>query len=495
MKLTAKLVSILLFGIILLLAIDGYIAIERETDLFEANMRRGALLLGRAMKGLVADSWIADGGARAQQLIEDANAEEDRVSIRWVWLDAASESDLHLRPRVSRERLEPVLRGEEMSLIFRDQDGNAYLHTYVPVAVNEQRPGALELSESLSELAEYSHHILIRTLVLVGVLLLGSGLLAVPLGIRLVGQPLHRLVEKTRRVGEGDLAGPLHLRGHDEIAEVAAALNAMCEQLAESQEQTRAEATARIAALEQLRHADRLKTVGRLASGMAHELGTPLNVVSARGALIAEGTLSDAEIVESGNIIKAQSDRITAIVRQLLDFARRSALHRVPVDLRQVAEQTIRLLASFGEKRKAKVSLVDDDVDATTKADAGHIQQVLTNLIVNAVQAMPEGGKVEVAIRREHAQPPEGHEGSEGEYLCLSVRDEGVGISEENMRLLFEPFFTTKDIGQGTGLGLSIAYGIVREHGGWIDVASEPEKGSCFSVYLPQEVGTCTEES
>jgi two-component system, NtrC family, sensor kinase len=327
------------------------------------------------------------------------------------------------------------------------------------------------------------------------VLLLGSGLLVVPLGIRLVGRPLHRLVEKTRRAGGGDLGGPLHLLGHDEIAEVAAALNAMCEQLAESQEQIRSEATARIAALEQLRHADRLNTVGRLASGMAHELGTPLNVVSARGALIAEGTLSDAEIVESGKIIKAQSERITAIVRQLLDFARRSAPQRVPVDLRQLAKQTIGLLASFGKKRKAEISLAGNGIDTTTEADAGQIQQVLTNLIVNAIQAMPEGGKVEVAIRREHAQPPEGHDGFEREYLCLSVRDQGVGISEENMRLLFEPFFTTKDIGIGTGLGLSIAYGIVGEHGGWIDVASEPEKGSCFSVYLPREVDGCTEES
>jgi len=495
MKLTAKLVSILLLGIILLLAIDGYISIQRETHLFEANMRRNALLLGRAMKGLVADSWNADGGTRAEQLIEDANAEEDRVSIRWVWLDATSESDLRLRPRVPRERLEPLLRGEEISLRSRDQDGDEYLHTYVPVAVDEQRPGALELSESLSELGEYSHHNLIRTLVLVGVLLLGSGLLVVPLGIRLVGRPLRRLVEKTRRAGEGDLSGPLHLRGHDEIAEVAAALNAMCEQLAQSQEQIRAEARARIAALEQLRHADRLKTVGRLASGMAHELGTPLNVVSARAALIADGTLSDAEIVESGNIIKAQSERITAIVRQLLDFARRSAPHRVPVDLREVAEQTIRLLTSFGKKRKVRITLAGNDIDATTKADAGQIQQVLTNLIVNAIQAMPEGGTVEVAIRREHAQPPEGQDGSQGEYLCLSVRDEGAGISEENMRLLFEPFFTTKDIGEGTGLGLSIAYGIVSEHGGWIDVVSEPEKGSCFSLYLPQEVDGCREES
>ncbi|MBN2294649.1 MAG: HAMP domain-containing protein [Pirellulales bacterium] len=495
MKLTAKLVSILLLGIILLLAIDGYISIQNETDLFELNMKRDALLLGRAMKGLVADSWNVDKGVRAQQLIEDANAVEDRVSIRWVWLDATPESDPSHCPRAPQKELVRVRRGNDVSLKLSNPDGSEYLYTYVPVPVNEQQTGALELSEPLSELTEYSHQIFIQTLLLVGILLLGSGLLAVPLGIKLVGRPLHLLVEKTRRVGEGDLSTPLHLHGHDEISEVAEALNTMCKQLAESQEEIRSEAAAKIAALEQLRHADRLKTVGRLASGMAHELGTPLNVVSARGAMIADGTLSDAEIVESGNIIKDQSDRITTIVRQLLDFARRSVSHSIPVNLQKVAEQSIELLAALSKKQNVTISLVVECLDTTTEADAGQIQQVLTNLIVNAIQAMPQGGNVKVAICRKYAQPPEGHDTTGGEYLCLSVRDEGVGISKENMRLLFEPFFTTKDIGRGTGLGLSIAYGIVSEHGGWIDVESEPEKGSCFSVYLPQEVDECMEES
>ena len=95
---------------------------------------------------------------------------------------------------------------------------------------------------------------------------------------------------------------------------------------------------------------------------------------------------------------------------------------------------------------------------------------------------------MKVGIGCEHAHPPEGHEGSEGEYLRICVQDEGQGVSEEDMGHIFDPFFTTKDTGKGTGLGLSIAYGIVREHGGWIDAESEIGKGSCFSIYLPQEV-------
>jgi len=145
-------------------------------------------------------------------------------------------------------------------------------------------------------------------------------------------------------------------------------------------------------------------------------------------------------------------------------------------------------MAPLGQKQKATLHFIGENDPAMAKVDAGQIQQVLTNLIVNALQAMPQGGMVEIGIRRERARLPEALESSEGDYLSIYVQDEGEGIPEENMQHLFEPFFTTKDIGKGTGLGLSIAYGIIQEHGGWIEVKSKKGEGSCFSVYLPQEV-------
>jgi signal transduction histidine kinase len=262
----------------------------------------------------------------------------------------------------------------------------------------------------------------------------------------------------------------------------------MCEQLNDAQEKVREETTARIAAIEQLRHADRLKTVGGLASGIAHELGTPLNVVSGRASLIATGDLSETEVLESATIIKTQSERMTAIIRHLLNFARRHLPKKTMVDLRQIILQTINLMVPLAQKQKAKLCFAGEDITAMVRVDAGQIQQVLTNLIVNALQAMPKEGKVEVGIRPENAQNLEGDKDSGKEYFCVYVMDEGVGIQEKNMQHLFEPFFTTKDTGQGTGLGLSIAYGIIQEHGGWIEVKSTPRAGSCFSVYLPQEI-------
>lgn len=493
MKLATKLVSVLVLGIVLLLAIDGYLSVQREIEIFETDMKYDVHLFALAMKNLVAEVWRASGQQRALKLIEYANEEEHLVRIRWVWLDV--QPDEPYRPRTSREKLDPVVDGKEVSFKERDKVGNGYLYTYVPITVDGKRKGALEFSESLFKLDEYAHNTVIRIFILMGVLVLLSGLVALFLGVVMVGRPLHRLIEKVRRVGTGDLTGALHLRGHDEFVELTAALNTMCEQLAESREKVREETATRIAALEQLRHADRLRTVGTLASGVAHELGTPLNIVSGRAGLITAGNLSNAEVVENANIIKAQSNRMATIIRQLLEFARRRSPQKAWVDLRQIARQTLNLMAPLGKKRKTTLSLAGEDAPATAKVDAGQIQQVLTNLIGNALQAMPQGGKVEVGIRHEHARPPEGHEGSEGEYLCVYVLDEGKGISEENMRHLFEPFFTTKDVGDGTGLGLSIAYGIVHEHGGWIDVKSELGKGSCFSVYLPEEVAGCADAS
>ncbi len=180
----------------------------------------------------------------------------------------------------------------------------------------------------------------------------------------------------------------------------------MCLNLAESQRKLREESAARIAAIEQLRHADRLKTVGRLASGIAHELGTPLNVVAGRAGLIASGKLDAAEIAQSAAAIRSEADKMTRIIRQLLDFARTGTPRKQPIDLRSVVRQTIDLLGAIAEKQKVRLQLEPSGEDAVADIDTGQIQQVLTNLTMNAIQAMPQGGPVEFRVGRRNVQPP-----------------------------------------------------------------------------------------
>jgi signal transduction histidine kinase len=238
-----------------------------------------------------------------------------------------------------------------------------------------------------------------------------------------------------------------------------------------------------------------------LASGIAHELGTPLGVALVRANMIAANVASPREVRDAARIIGEQIDRITNIVRQLMDFARgRSSAapgpgnRRQPVDLRKLVEQAVAMLTPLAVKRNLAFELVFTGKTPEPPANAVQIEQVLVNLIVNAIQASERPGKIAITVAADTANPPadvtppiyDAHD--KPRYAVVAVKDEGAGISPDILPRIFEPFFTTKHVGEGTGLGLSVAYGIVREHGGWIEVTSVRTKGSCFSVYLPMEV-------
>ena len=486
MRLTAKLITIFMLGNVVLAAIYGYLAVQREVRLFEQNAAEEAQRLGRALDEVLAETWLRSGFEGMLDVVRKASHEGlQQTRIRWVNFD--SQPGDPFSPAVPAEQLTTVAIEQHLVLYASDVKGSPTLRIYWPVHLKPERKGGLEFSRTLAELDEHKADTMRRMVLLIGGMVLLSGLLAAVLGVHMVGRPLRDLIEKTRRMAGGDLQGPIDLRSHDELAELADSLNGMCAQLAASQKKIQEEAAARVATMEQLRHADRLKTVGRLAGGIAHELGTPLNVVSGRAGLIESGKLSPDEINQSAAAIRSESNKMTRIIRQLLDFARRNAPHKAAIDLRALIRQTVDLLDSLATARNVSLDFAISDEPPLVAADAGQIQQVLTNLIVNAIQALPDGGPVEITIGRRMARGVEAAAGGLQSYCVIEVKDQGVGITTEDRPHLFEPFFTTKKVGEGTGLGLSIAYGIVQEHGGWIDVASRPGEGSCFTVFLPAE--------
>jgi len=262
----------------------------------------------------------------------------------------------------------------------------------------------------------------------------------------------------------------LSLSGTDELGDLANEFNVMCDRLA--------------AALEQVRHADRLATIGTLTSTIAHEIGTPLNVVSGHARLIARGRISGSDAMDSAKVMHEQCDRIAKIVRQVLEYGRRREPKRSALDILGVVRSTVALLQPLATKCGVTLELsVSPSASTHTAADAAQVQQALTNLIMNAIQASTEGQTVRVAAetKSDGASADE----TRGSHHVISVEDSGSGISEEVRQRMFEPFFTTKEAGQGTGLGLSIARDIVVEHGGFIDVSSELGSGSRFVVHLP----------
>jgi two-component system, NtrC family, sensor kinase len=485
MKLARKLVFVLLSGIIVVLGFTAWLRVKREVELFDTDTQRDDLLVGRAIAIAVKHAWQLEGEDAARALLPSFNA-RSHVPVRWVSLGPHPQADE--APRLPAPELAPVRAGQELSV--RSEWLGVQL-TYVPLAVpGSTRWGALELTESLDTEREYVRRAVWSSGLTTVALIAVAGFLASVLGAYFVGRPVHQLVEKVRRIGTGDLAGPVALTRRDELGELATAINQMCDALASATEATRREAGARLAAVEQLRHADRLTTVGKLASGLAHELGTPLNIVGGRAAMIAAGDAVGDEIGDNARIIVEQTERMTQTIRQLLDFARPRPAEKSRADLRATTIETAALLRPMAEKRGVQMLVTDDASVGLAIADTGQIQQVIINLVVNAIQATDNGGTVTVSLRDEMGIRPhtDGQERPQ-RTLCLKVSDTGRGMDPETRARIFDPFFTTKDVGEGTGLGLSIAYGIVRDHGGWIEVHSQPGKGTTMAMHLPQDQG------
>lgn len=484
MRLLSKIASTVLFGIVALLVIDGYLSVRREIDLFDADMARDGILLGQTLRPLAADAWRKGGDAAAYRIIEEASKQNSDIEMRWVRLDDPSAANL--LPRVDPSMLDSLTSDNEVSIKSEGAGGGGYRNTYVGVPVGSGR-AAIEVSEPLLLLHSYTRNTVLRTTALVATLIVVSWLMLWVLGVRFIGVPLEKLVEKTRRVGRGDFSGDVVLAGKDELTHLALAMNEMCTQLQLANDAVRRETEARMETLEQLRHSERLAMLGRLSSGIAHELGTPLNVIAGRANMIATEDLPSGDVVAFSKTIAEQARRMTDIIRELLGFARRRRQQRGPADVNELAGQIIDLLAPAARKDSVTLTLEKGEEVPPVTLDRSLIQQVLMNLVMNGIHAMPGGGRLTISTGVARARHRKFSTGPESDYVTIRVADEGVGMSKEQLDRAFAPFFTTKEQGKGTGLGLSIAQGIVEEHDGWIEADSEPGKGSSFTMYLPIE--------
>jgi signal transduction histidine kinase len=313
-----------------------------------------------------------------------------------------------------------------------------------------------------------------------------------------ISSPIKRLVEAIDDVTQGDLGRVILRERDDEVGDLAERFNAMTGSLREAREQILDGVDAKLALEARLRHSEKLATIGQLAAGIAHEVGTPLNVIGGRARALEKKAGDPAEVAKNAAIIATQTQRITKIIQQLLDFARRPAAVRTDVDLQSVAKDCLdflehQLATSRVDARQR--SFASDGDGAPTHpivfGDADQLQQVCLNLCLNAIQAMPEGGQLELGTRGVERRRPGLDVAPPGRYAVLEVADTGVGIPEEDRERIFEPFYSTKqpspdgkDQG-GTGLGLSVSVGIVKDHDGWIEIDNRPGGGTIFRVFLP----------
>jgi two-component system, NtrC family, sensor kinase len=486
-----KLIATITVSTAFVLAIHGYLSIRRETLLIEANTRDDLSAMGRALRPAMVKVWTTEGQARALEVVQFADERLRRVRVHWVQLDAPAGSP-HA-PKAPPSRLQPLASNEEVALVAPGHDDRFLV--YVPVRAAGVPASALELEQSLERERQFVRATFWSVALTTAAVTAGSALLVLLLGTWLIGRPLGRLVLQARRIGAGDFSARVRPRAHDEIGEVGREMDYMCDRLAAAKEALVAETAARLEAVEQVRHAERLATLGKLASGVAHEINTPLTVIIGRANLIADGGTPAAQLSESARTISAQAKRIATIVRQMLDFARVRGSSKDVVDPAATVREVLRLVAAEAQKADVTMVVQDDSEHARVWADAGQLHQVVTNIVINGIQSMPGGGLLSVALTRARRSSPGADHAAASEHLGIAVADSGVGIPPEHLEHIFEPFYTTKGVGQGTGLGLSVAHGIVQEHGGWIEVESVMVKGSRFTVWLPVHHGATPVES
>lgn len=285
---------------------------------------------------------------------------------------------------------------------------------------------------------------------------------------RQILRPLGRAVEYTQRIGRGDFSLITPMRKYrDEFSNLAIAINRMILELRKNQEQ--------------LLQSRKMAAVGTLTSGIAHELNNPLNNISITAETLIENydDYTREQIQKMLMDIFAQTERASGTVRDLLDFTRNDQFRLESVDVLELVRGSLGLVSNELLFKSIETETEFEDELPHIRGSLRDLQHVFLNLFLNAIQAMPEGGKLVVRANLD-----------KGKFVRVDVSDTGCGIPKENIDRIFDPFFTTKQVGHGSGLGLSVSYGIIQKVGGRLTVESEPGKGTVFSVFLLTDSGT-----
>ncbi|MBJ6727432.1 sensor histidine kinase [Geomesophilobacter sediminis] len=448
-----------------------------ENDLIAQKGEQARLLLSAAVELLPRPLAAPEPGSAAARYLQLLASEKGFAGFSVI--DRSGRTVFGTAHSAATDpELDIVLRGGKGG--FHVSSDGRFVNRYLAVNDGTGIVGAGRLTLSLApeqERLRESRHLFLAYFILDFLLLLvlGSFLLT-----RSVVIPVRKLVAATRRIAAGDLEETVHVPGSTEIAELSDSFNAMVLAL----RQKRVEVDEKVASLNRANsdlvaarsetiRSEKMASVGLIAAGMAHEIGTPLAAIMGYTELLADDLAGDAEKSDYLRRITAESSRIDRIVRGLLDYARPRQSVAEAVELLPLMEKTVELLDAQGVLKRLDVLIEAEPELPTVQADPYQLEQLLINLIMNARDAMPDGGDLQLKGRRE------------GDEVLLEVIDSGAGISAEKLPLVFDPFFTTKEPGKGTGLGLAIAARIADSCGGRITVESQVGKGSRFVVRLP----------
>jgi signal transduction histidine kinase len=483
MSISSKFTMLVTVLVALILGAAGYVRYRVERGERARDARSVSDGLAQVLK-VSAESVLPDHGRLGQ--LSDLVERHNRAGRAVVFYGTDARA---LAPAPSEEdpvEYPPVRRVMERNAgeqEWLDQADTAIYLVRLPLVRGDKVAGGLELRTDVGAMLDVHWSAL-------GLIVSGGLLLSVALAVgvyarRSIRRPIVQLMDGMDHVIKGDLSHTLPMDRTDEIGHIAFRFNEMTAQLRAAQEEIRQNGQARLQLEQRLGQSEKLATIGQLSAEIAHEVGTPLNVIGGRARELSKKARDASQVEKNSRIIAEQAERITKIIQQLLNLARAPVRRRARVDVGALIQDTLVFLD--GQLSAAKITVKTQLIDLSPRpwGDADGLQQVLLNILLNAIQAMESGGLLTIAMRTEERRksgldlsPPE-------EYLAIIISDTGPGIPLELRQRVFEPFFSTKGRGEGTGLGLTVAFGIINEHDGWIEVDQATPQGATFRIFLP----------
>jgi signal transduction histidine kinase len=484
MSLGTKLTGYLLLGVLVVMGLELYLSIKRiQTDLLH-DVRREVAAMSRTLH--IALTLIDRTETPKQaftSFVASLSAFEDMLDV--VFYDR--EAQIVARSTTLQEHQLPAVNIQQVMTTRTPAEGlfrAGRVQRYYRVEPVATRAGeGIAAMLVLEDFPFFTRVLRERMVVALGATL---GLLVVLASIvavvvrRSIAQPLRTLTRQVEAIGQGHFTQRLPTTRRDEIGRLAHEFDRMCSRLDAAYRTLEAENEAKLRLERDLRQSEQLATLGKLASRLAHEIGTPLNVIQGRAEqLLRRENLpqKDRAFLE---VIVSQIDRISGFITQLLAPARRSEPHLRVVHLHDIVRRVWEAVSDRGAAAHVGVTLELSEVLPPIMGDPEQLQQVLLNLSVNALQAVGPDGRVALRTRLQ----PDGNLHPTG-YIEVEVADTGPGIPAHDLPHIFEPFFTTKGLTGGTGLGLTISREIVRSHHGEIRVESTLGQGTRFIVSLP----------
>lgn len=485
MGLRQRVIIIITIPALLAIGVHGALRVRQQHAQLLAAEKKTLALTVKAVQIAVENSLRAGQWADVHHLVSEMVERQDAID-RIRLFDRNAElifvsNPLKIGDTIPVEALRRVIRTGTSEDVYAPRADQSVLTMLVPVRGARGIDGAMEIARLTGEMDDRVVAAIIDVLVRLGLLLCVTvGLTAFVLQ-RQVLRPLDRLAEGIQRLGRGESGVALAVDRRDELGQVAQQFNEMTQRLRDAHERLLAETERAFALEQQARQTGALAVAGKLAVALAHEVGTPLNIISARAEFILRGLPANAADREDLEAIVGQIDRISRIITSLLDLVRPQAPKLEPVAPAQVIRDLSPLLGLAARQRGVRFAVEAETGHAdrlpVVCADAGQLQQVLINLVVNALEATSDGGEVVVSARAAARDARNG--------VAIAVSDTGSGIAPELQARIFETFFTTKPRGQGTGLGLAISRDIARAHGGDLRVDSTPGQGSTFTLWVP----------